>query len=283
MKLLTQVDIPRFPWSVRPTDRVALLGSCFSDHIAAQLRDRLFRVTANPTGTLYNPVSIAHHQDLFDNAEVVMITFGTAWVYRDLLMPPSSDPWANIVDNCRRRPASEFERLRLTVEDIVALWQPILQAHPDQRFVFTVSPIRHLKDGLHENQLSKAILLQAIERLIALQPKKDDPRVTYFPAYEIMLDELRDYRFYAADMMHPTETAVQYIFDRLVQTCFYDEQTQAFMQETYALTRAFAHRPLQPDSEDYKQFTIRRDQQLHQLTQRYPWLNPETVGAIQKN
>ena len=222
-----------------------MVGSCFSDEIGAQMQERYLHVTCNPFGTLYNPLSIAqainyqlpmtndqlvyhdglwhsmaHHgafsraskeeaeqavrasietmQKALKEASVVIVTFGTAWVY---------EKEGAIVGNCHKLPESCFNRRRLSVEEIVEAWKPILAQYPDKKWLFTVSPIRHIRDGLHENQISKATLLQAVEQL-----------GNYFPSYEIMLDELRDYRFYADDLVHPSSLAVNYIWERFVDT-----------------------------------------------------------------
>ena len=227
-----------------------MVGSCFSDEIGAQMQERYLNVTCNPFGTLYNPLSIAqafsvqlsevnfqfheglwhsmaHHgafsratkeeaeqavresietmQKALNEATVVIVTFGTAWVY---------EKEGAIVGNCHKLLESCFNRRRLSVEEIVEAWKPILAQYPDKKWLFTVSPIRHIRDGLHENQLSKATLLQAVEYL-----------GDYFPSYEIMLDELRDYRFYADDLVHPSSLAVNYIWERFVE-CFCTNQTK---------------------------------------------------------
>ncbi len=260
MKLQTIVDIPASPWKIGYEDRILLLGSCFSDEIGEQMKQRYLNVTCNPFGTLYNPLSIAnainlqlpiandqlplveydgmwhsmaHHgsfsratkeetcgavkasvetmQKSLREATVVIVTFGTAWVY---------EMDGAIVGNCHKLPEKNFTRRRLTVDEIVAAWKPILERYPDKHWLFTVSPIRHIKDGLHENQLSKATLLQAVE-VISNQYSV----VSYFPSYEIMLDELRDYRFYADDLVHPSSLAVQYIWERFTDT-FCTNQTK---------------------------------------------------------
>jgi len=191
---------------------------------------------------------------------VAIITFGTAWVYEDIQT-------GLVVDNCRKRPASDFLRRRLTVEEIVNLWQAIIHRYADRRFIFTVSPIRHIKDGLHENQLSKAILLLAIEKLI------NNDAAIYFPSYELLQDELRDYRFYASDMLHPSETAVEYIFERFADTFLYDTDTRESMRSLHQLYLDRRHRPLHPESEEYQQFQAQRELRARQLRQQFPWLN----------
>ncbi len=250
MKLQTIVDIQPSAWKIGYEDRILMVGSCFSDEIGAQMQERYLHVTCNPFGTLYNPLSIAqaltmtempvlveheglwhsmaHHgafsradkneaeqairgsietmQQALQEATVVIVTFGTAWVY-ELKDGISGLGVSGLVGNCHKLPESCFNRRRLSVEEIVAAWKPILAQYSDKRWLFTVSPIRHIRDGLHENQLSKATLLQAVEYL-----------GDYFPSYEIMLDELRDYRFYADDLVHPSSLAVNYIWERFVDT-----------------------------------------------------------------
>ena len=255
MKLQTIVDIAPSKWKIGYEDKILMLGSCFSDEIGEQMQQRYLNVTCNPFGTLYNPLSIAqainlqssisnlqlvyheglwhsmaHHgsfsratkeeaertvrasietmQQALKEATVVIVTFGTAWVY---------EKDGQIVGNCHKLPESCFTRRRLSVEEIVAAWRPILDRYPDKHWLFTVSPIRHIRDGLHENQLSKATLLQAVEQIV-LHSYPSPATRRYFPSYEIMLDELRDYRFYADDLVHPSSLAVNYIWERFVDT-----------------------------------------------------------------
>lgn len=147
-------------------------------------------------------------------SDIVIITFGTSWVFRHLEKNI-------IVSNCHKRPAGEFRRERLSVEEIYDLFAPILAATSapsgdiaPKRWIFTVSPIRHLADTLHGNQLSKATLLLAVDRLCS-----NFPNASYFPSYEIVLDELRDYRYYAEDTVHPSTEAVDYVWKRFKETC----------------------------------------------------------------
>ncbi len=140
-------------------------------------------------------------------ASLLMVTFGTAWVFEHKGM---------VVANCHKLPPQEFVRRRMTVEEIVALWSPLLQKlstfNPQLTTLFTVSPIRHMADGAHGNQLSKATLLLAVDELLSSLTSHLSP--CYFPAYEIVLDELRDYRFYGPDMTHPTPLAVDVVWER---------------------------------------------------------------------
>ena len=259
MKLQTVVDIKPGSWQIGYEDKILLVGSCFADSIGQMMAQRGLQVTCNPFGTLYNPVSIAqamqmtdipplveheglwhsmaHHgsfsrttemetreavqasietmQRALQEATVVIVTFGTAWVYEQN---------GSVVGNCHKLPAEQFSRRRLSADEIEALWAPLIARYPDKRWLFTVSPIRHIKDGLHENQLSKATLLQAVEAI-----RNQQSVVSYFPSYEIMLDELRDYRFYAEDLVHPSPVAIQYIWERFTET-YCTPQTRNEMQ-----------------------------------------------------
>lgn len=274
----TKIDINKAPWTIGYQDKIAMLGSCFSDNIARKMSEFYFQVTCNPTGTLYNPVSIAHHiDDVAPNADVIIITFGTAWVYMDRLAVSGdrlADQWSAVVDNCQKRPAADFIRRRLTVDEIVELWQPIIERYSNKRFIFTVSPIRHIKDGLHENTLSKAILLLAIEKLLSNQKSeiKNQKSAIYFPSYEILLDELRDYRFYSDDMLHPSPVAIAYIWQQFMDT-FISADTQREMETLRALWLNRNHRSLHPGSPEDEAFRIKTEAELHQLQSRYPWID----------
>ena len=275
MKLQTIVDIAPSNRKIGYEDSILMIGSCFADSIGEQMVQRNLRVTCNPFGTLYNPLSIAqaltmtdmpeliehdglwhsmaHHgsfsradrneaeqvirasietmQKALREATVVIVTFGTAWVYE----------WKGerVVGNCHKLPETNFTRRRLTAEEIVAAWKPLLERYGDKHWVFTVSPIRHIKDGLHENQLSKATLLQAVENLTGEAGLTAD----YFASFEIMLDELRDYRFYADDLVHPSSLAVNYIWERFVDT-FCTPQTKNEMNIQHKRWQFEHHRPL---------------------------------------
>ena len=251
MKLQTPVTLEPATVSVSYNDRIAVMGSCFADEIGKRLSDAGFQVLSNPFGTLYNPVSIGnaiarlasgtpftaedvvemgagagkycsfwHHtsfaretpEAFLENANArlaeaaafwrrcnrVIVTLGTAWAFR-------YEGTGETVANCLKRPAAEFTRYRLAVQQTAAILQGLVRRHADRQFIFTVSPIRHMADGAHGNQLSKSTLLLATEGL------------PYFPAYEIMMDELRDYRWWAEDMVHPSRQASAYLCDRFVE------------------------------------------------------------------
>ena len=277
MKLQTPVTLDPAPVSISYSDRIAVLGSCFADEIGGRLSAAGFQVLCNPFGALYNPVSIgnavarlgsgvpftrddvvemgagaglfcsfSHHtsfaretpEAFLENANQaleeasacwkdcnrVIVTLGTAWAFRH-------DGTGETVANCLKRPAAEFSRYRLGVAHTAAILQGLVQRHPGKQFIFTVSPVRHLADGAHGNQLSKGTLLLATEGL------------PYFPAYEIMMDELRDYRWWAEDMVHPSRQAAAYLCDRFVEwalpVCEWDRY-EAKMKEW----RQSQHRPM---------------------------------------
>jgi len=230
--------------------KLLLLGSCFTTEIGGRLQNDGFDACVNPTGNVYNPLSAArtienlergrlydeselievqglwrsldHHTRLaaptpsqaleringsmtlgrqtLSQASHIIITFGTAYVFeRD----------GEVVCNCHKLPAREFVRRRISVNEIVNAWQPIIDRYPDKVFIFTVSPIRHIADGLHGNQLSKATLLLSVDHL---------HNANYFPAYEVMIDELRDYKFYANDLVHPSKEAVDRVYELFTDT-----------------------------------------------------------------
>ena len=314
MKLYTTVHVAPSETKIGYGDKILLLGSCFADNIGAKFEEHYFQTTINPFGTLYNPASIVkavldmgygpsgmglvehnglwhsmmHHgsysgvdkeeviarceesriqmQEALQQASVVIVTFGTAWVY---------EYEGEVVANCHKLPANRFVRRRLTVNEIVDMWQPIIASMPDKHWIFTVSPIRHVKDGLHENQVSKAILLQAVDRLISMSLSynlsTETLHCSYFPSYEIMLDELRDYRFYAEDMVHPSAVAVDYIWQRFVET-YMTTDTQQEMRVLHQLWRDRHHRFLHPDSPEAQQFAEHMKTRLQALQPRYPWL-----------
>lgn len=197
------------------------------------------------------------------NASRLILTWGSAYVYR-----LKGD--GTIVANCHKLPDTRFVRERLSVEAIVTEWRTLLaqlwEQCPDLRLICTVSPIRHWKDGAHANQLSKATLLLALD---ALREEYPD-RISYFPAYEILLDELRDYRFYTEDMVHPSSLAVDYIAERFAQT-YFDRETQTARQTWQRLRKAIAHRPLHPESEAYRQFITQTLLKLKQLKAKMPF------------
>ena len=279
IKLSTPVLMPQLPVQFSLADRIMVLGSCFADSMGSRLSAAGFNVCVNPFGTLYNPVSIcnsvarlasgrpfaatdcvemgagaglvcswSHHtsfarptaeeflqhandslakaSEFWKSANKVLITLGTAMVWK---LVSSGD----VVSNCLKRPAAEFSHEMLGVQQVGMLLQMLVEGNPDKEFIFTVSPIRHLGDGAHANTLSKATLHLALGRL----------PVCYFPAYEILLDELRDYRYFAEDLVHPSKLAEDIIWERFVAAAVVPgDRSQLALNEKAA--RHSAHRPI---------------------------------------
>lgn len=282
IKLRTEIEPVRPSFSVSHEDRIVLLGSCFSDNIGSRLVRDGFDALHNPLGPLYNPLSLARlmenlieghvyteadfmfdseggahcldfasrfqHSEAkqlvdklnsefsalktaFDQSTVLIVTFGSSVVYS---LDGTLD---GVVGNCHKFPAAAFRRMTVSVDDIVDRWERLVARlrQPGKNILFTVSPIRHLADGLHGNQLSKARLLLACDKLSAM--------ADYFPAYEIMMDDLRDYRFYERDLKHPSELACDYIYDKFSE-CFFSQETASLAAKKRQEFLRSAHRQI---------------------------------------
>lgn len=197
-------------------------------------------------------------------ADFLLITFGTAYVFR----------WketGEIVGNCHKIPAKQFARERLTVEEITLEWSNLIKralaSNIKLKILFTVSPIRHFKDGAHENQLSKSILHLSIDSLMQQFPSN----AFYFPAYEIMMDQLRDYRFYTDDMLHPSQLAQGYIWKRFAEA-YFSEETQSIITEWQRIQQSLAHRPFKTDSDAYKKFLLRTIDAIEVFQEKYTFI-----------
>lgn len=301
MKFRTEIEPA--PRSVRIgyDNRILTLGSCFAAHIAGRLAAAKFHVIENPSGILFNPLSIAaairsyalpapvfreelefdgemwyhfgFHGDFsaptadealrrmnaarqagaaaLRTADRVILTLGTAWVY---------EREGQIVANCHRRPAAEFTRRRLDVEEIVETIAALLEGPlAGKQILLTVSPVRHLGDGLEGNAVSKAALRLAAEEL-----KQQFRCVDYFPAYEILTDDLRDYRFYADDLVHPAPQAIAYVWEKFVQTAL-DDRARQLLPEVEAIVAAAAHRPRNPHGEAHRAFCRRQLERIEAI------------------
>lgn len=308
MILHTEVNIKPLNQTITYSDGLLFLGSCFADEVGALCRGLGFDAMVNPFGVLYNPASIAQsvarldsgvpfcHDDVvrvgegqyctfshntafwnvseaalleqvneslkaahehFSKSRWLIVSLGTSWVFRN-------KENGQVVSNCHKLPANQFERQFLSVEQSLQYLSEIVQRHPEKQFVFTVSPLRHLKDGLHENQLSKAALLLAVDLVC-----KQFGNAHYFPAYEILLDELRDYRFYKEDMVHPTEQTVRYIWERFTDFAI-DPKEKPAMKAAAELKQMLKHRPLFPEGEAYKRFELLREKKSSELRLDYP-------------
>lgn len=300
MKLQTPLEIegcePRFNYRTK----TLMLGSCFAEEIGSRMRDCWMDVMVNPFGVLFNPCSIAdslkllgenghfteddvldtpcgycslHHHTSFadtcqerflkkaneqldeargfyDQAECIIVTLGTAFVY-------TYKQTGQVAANCLKLPQSDFERRMINSDDILKAFVPIIMNDTSRQWIFTVSPVRHIADGMHQNQLSKAVLLTGVDLLC-----KVFPNVHYFPAYEIVMDELRDYRFYAEDMVHPSVQTSDYVFDRFLDY-WLDDEGRCLRDEIRSIVSMFRHRIMKPGSGEALLFETRRERALN--------------------
>jgi GSCFA family len=302
-------------WKIDHTDRVTLVGSCFTEHMGNQFKTFKISHVANPFGIVYNPVSIARRlrrlwrgdafftsKDLFENAGLwhsfehhghfskpdaaetlaginadyragaqylskttrLLVTLGSAYVYVEKKS-------GAIVANNHKMPANAFEKRLLsvneTVEPLADILQTLKTALPDLQVVLTLSPVRHLADGLVENQRSKATLALACAELCRQLPFAD-----YFPAYELLLDDLRDYRFYAADMIHPSDVAVSYIWERFTDT-YFDADTRQLNAQIGKIATAVRHRPFHPHTPEHRAFVQAQLKTIDLLEKKYTFLD----------
>ncbi len=312
MQFRTQLPVEAAIFQIDHRQNLLGMGSCFAEEIGARLKTAKFRVQLNPFGILYDPLSIGRglqrlldgrtiapeelflHQGLwrhFDfhsryahpdrekalaqmnhsilqtgqylqETDILILTLGTAYLFADGETP---------VSNCHKLPAARFTRRKGDVDEICrALSDPVQalrKVRPDLKILLTVSPVRHLRHGMVENQRSKATLVLASEKL-----EKELAGVLYFPAYELLLDDLRDYRFYARDMVHPNDQAIQYIWDHF-QHSFFDETTRQLVQRIERLHQAMAHRPFFPETEEHRQFLANQVRQVAELQEALPGLD----------
>ena len=289
----TTFPIPPSSNKISLDSQILTVGSCFADVVGNQLRDNKLDILVNPFGTLFNPLSIFKilspsytqaderlyvenqkmwfhydfHSQFISNSKGnleaqinqtlyainsllpttnhLIITFGTAFIYR--LINPQI-----YVANCHKMPNNLFEKELLSVKDIckgfAILYKELKEINPDLKIVLTVSPVRHTKDGIPENQVSKSILRAACHYLTT-----DYENVAYFPSYEVMMDDLRDYRFYKPDLIHPNEVAEQYIFEQFAEA-YFDDNLKDFIKEWASIQTSLNHRPFNEKSENHQAF-----------------------------
>ena len=278
----TEVLIPKPSFSIRPLQRMLFVGSCFADNIGRRFEEEKFRAVVNPYGVMYNPVSILHTVGRYVDENrnslaaarpeeeygtevplVAVFTLGTNHVYR-------LKETGEIVDNCQKRPQRLFQEEELTIDQCRdALAEAVDKLRgivPGVQVIITVSPIRYAKYGFHGSQLSKATLLLAADRLC-----REYGCCSYFPAYEIVNDDLRDYRFYKEDMLHPSDQAVAYIWERF-SAAYFSKETNAFLEKWRPIKAALNHRPFNPDSEEHQVFMQRTQEKIEELKRQYPEL-----------
>lgn len=305
MQFRTIVDIPRPAFSIAPCEEMLFVGSCFADNIGRRFKDEMFRATVNPFGVMYNPASILHTVERTDVApRVAVFTLGTNHVY---ILRETGEIVDNCQKQPHRLFEERELTVEECKDYLLRAVNILRERRPDVKVIITVSPIRYAKYGFHGSQLSKATLLLAADLLIkettlnressidkelnfskessinkessiskesgiskeiSLNEEQGGAVVTYFPAYEIVNDELRDYRFYADDMLHPSSVAVEYIWQRMVETFFSDE-AKTFLREWAPLKKGFSHRPLNPDGDEYKAFLAKLHAEAERLKQRY--------------
>ena len=225
MDFRTIVPISKTTESITYYTSIVSLGSCFAVNMAQKFAYYKFPITVNPFGVLFHPLAIE-----------------------------------NILQHTIENSRYTAEEITESISHIIAL---LKQLNPSITVVFTISPVRHIKDGFFENQVSKSQLFAALYPLIT------DNKSLYFPAYELLLDELRDYRFYANDMVHPSEMAINYIWERLVAT-YIDSATQADMKQVDSIQKGLSHRPFNPETESHQQFLAQLQQKMEAFTMKYP-------------
>ena len=309
MNLQTQIPLlPEAP-QIEYASKIVLMGSCFTENMGGKLDYFQFQNVQNPFGVIFNPVSLGllieravqeipfSEKDLFEQqglwqsfeahsslagsiaeevlenlnaqrvalkkglveATHIILTLGTSWVYR-------FKKTGAIVANCHKVPQQEFTKELLSVADIQssleALFSEIKKVNPSATLIFTVSPVRHLKDGFVENTQSKAHLITAIHGLQGIK---------YFPAYELMMDELRDYRFYGEDMLHPNAIAIEYIWEKFREV-WIDPASEKLQKEIDSLQKGLRHQPFQPDSEAHQKFQKSLQEKIETLREVLPWI-----------
>lgn len=304
MQFRTELQVSSAPFSISHGDKVISLGSCFSEHVGGKLTWYGFDVLNNPFGTIFHPMAIAklmrfalteakpdwrvfQREDLFlsldthstcygqsegeliavleqkrfelgaylREAKVCIMTFGTAWGYYQE---------KKIVANCHKLPSNQFDKQLTDLSEMEAEWNEILRLaksfNPHLEFVFTVSPVRHIKDGIIENQRAKARLIELVHAIRGGH---------YFPSYEILMDDLRDYRFYAEDLIHPSLQAVDYIFDKFTRYAVHTDAQQLFPQVSKLRLRE-QHNMLFPESGQAMKFALETNRQINEFRSRFP-------------
>ena len=307
MNFRTEIKLGAAPFEINYQHELMLVGSCFSDNIGDKLKDMKMKVSCNPFGISFNPYSIAqsisriienneytsvenfnnlyfsfdhhssfssltkdealtkinaalheaHHQ--LKQANYLFITFGSAWVYRHIAQN-------RVVANCHKIPNKEFSKELLSIENITESFSGLISDlkafNPLLNVVFTVSPVRHLKDGFIENQRSKSILLESVHRIVDA-----NFNCSYFPSYEMVIDDLRDYRFFKKDMLHLNEIGVDYVWEKFCDFYFSNE-TRAIQVEVQALNALLHHRALNDTLMDNK-----KPLAFASMKEKYPYLN----------
>lgn len=214
--------------------------------------------------------------EFIKNADWLLLTLGSAFVY-EWKDRAAGDEYSNVAANCHKIPTDQFNRRLTAPQEIIAVLQKMIASvravNADAKFIFTVSPVRHLREGFIENNRSKAALIQAVHALT------NDRDIFYFPAYELVIDDLRDYRFFAEDMAHPNYAATNYVWEKLVPAVI-DEASQLLMKEINEINAAIAHKPFNPASEAHKKFMETHLKKTRSLKERFSYLNLDAESAF---
>lgn len=322
MELLIDIDLKKLPVPIRHTDKILLVGSCFTEHIGNTLHNLKFPVLQNPNGILFSPDSVCkslhsyitnkkynedelfqlhevwhswQHHSRFSNmdktdglkkintsqeqahqflmkADWLIITLGSSFVYEltDQAALALEESGTSVA-NCHRAPANWFEKKLLSIDAINQMLgeclRDLLKFNPGLKFIFTISPVRHIRDGVVENNRSKARLIESVHHIVT-----KFENAWYFPAYELLIDVLRDYRFYDIDLVHPNYPATEFVLEKFSTTCI-DEPTQQLMKEIRSLVIARKHRAFQPQTSAHKEFLQAHLQKSKELLAKYPYLD----------
>ncbi len=310
-----------FTIKMKHTDKLLLVGSCFTEQIGKKLAAHKFDVLENPNGILFNPMSIAkavmsyangklftenelfyynelwasreHHTqfsnieknealktinesqttaiDFIKNTDWILLTLGSAFVYewKDIV---ANNNYENVAANCHKIPTDKFNRRLTEAEEIKVILQKmetaVRQINPTVKFIYTISPVRHLREGFVENNRSKAALIQAVHSLT------NDTNVFYFPAYELVIDDLRDYRFFAEDLVHPNYAGTNYVWEKFVPAVI-DESSQQLMEKINELNAAMNHKAFNPTSAAHKNFLTINLAKVLKIKAMHPYISFE--------
>lgn len=297
----TQIPIEKYAFPIDYSSEIFSIGSCFAENISKKFDYFKLKNTANPFGILFQPLAIEKilekavkeilftendiffHNELWhsfdvhsefsnlnknelleklnqtlsetkkalENSTHIIITLGTSWVYRH-------NQTNEIVANCHKVPQKEFTKELLSVEQITKSLSNIISLFSDKKIIFTVSPVRHIKDGFFENNVSKANLFVSINNI------NFNGNINYFSSYEIVMDELRDYRFFSEDMLHPNQIAIDYIWERFSKN-YFSENALEISKEIDSIQKALNHRPFNPNTEQHKKFVEITQKRIEKL------------------
>lgn len=319
MNFRLELTVKPFPATINIRDRVALMGSCFTDHMSTRLHSMKFSVLENPNGIIFNPVSIEkaiesyingkvysdndlfyfnelwnswsfhgkfslpsqedclkgindsvrHAHEFLKNANWLILTLGSSFVY-ELKDDAMGGAIGEVAANCHKVPANHFVHRMLSLQETAGSLQRSIDAirsvNPSIKIIFTVSPVRHYREGLIENNRSKSTLHLAVHQIL-----QANEQVFYFPSYELIIDDLRDYRFYAEDLVHPNHAATQYVWEKF-SSSFIDEETNTLMTQLEQLRIGMLHRPHHPESVLHKKFLRSMFEKTEQLKKAFPFL-----------